>query len=335
MLLTDRNFNTSFFDPAGGGDPVLFQHLFYTIPSMVAGTQTVAPVAVLSTDRPFDFSRFNAAYAEYFPNKPLPSQHFLEWLVGFTEGDGSWQAHSRGTCSYVVTQSLHDLAVLQYIQSTLGFGFITLQHKGNNTYRYVVQDKVGLLMIAHIFNGNIVLPTRAAIFSKFLVAVNTLLSTGTMVLPTVPLITRQVLPTLFDAWLSGFTDAEGSFSVSFLANSSHTFRIRYMIAQKWEANKPVLLHIASLFGFGPNVVHPHTEPSVWEVRINGLKNTATIFQYFNAFPLCGKKLLSYNAFLALHARIALKDHLDPAKRAEMTVEAAQVNPMSKGRSKKP
>lgn len=54
-------------------------------------------------------------------------------------------------------------------------------------------------MIAHIFNGNIVLPTRAAIFSKFLVAVNTLLSTGTMVLPTVPLITRQVLPTLFDA----------------------------------------------------------------------------------------------------------------------------------------
>jgi hypothetical protein len=88
MLLTDRNFNTSFFDPAGGGDPVLFQHLFYTIPSMVAGTQTVAPVAVLSTDRPFDFSRFNAAYAEYFPNKPLPSD--LEHRQMTTDGVNSF-----------------------------------------------------------------------------------------------------------------------------------------------------------------------------------------------------------------------------------------------------
>lgn len=29
MLLTDRNFNTSFFEVSGGGDPVLYQHLFW------------------------------------------------------------------------------------------------------------------------------------------------------------------------------------------------------------------------------------------------------------------------------------------------------------------
>lgn len=183
MLLTDRNFNTSFYDPAGGGDPVLYQHLFYlnsvigifSIPLLYSATSTT------TTTQHFDFSNFNTAYTAHFGDKPVPSQQFLEWLIGFAEGDGSFQAHSRGTCAFVVTQSTHDLAVLIYIQANLGFGNIIKQ--GDNTHRFVVQEKTGLMLLAHIFNGNMVFPTRVTVFQTFLEGVNKLITKGKMTFP--------------------------------------------------------------------------------------------------------------------------------------------------------
>lgn len=71
--------------------------------------------------------------------------------------------------------------------------------QGATTSRFVVQDKVGLKLIALLFNGNMVLPTRSLIFHEFLTGVNTLLTSGALKLsPVVPL-ARTVLPTLFDA----------------------------------------------------------------------------------------------------------------------------------------
>jgi hypothetical protein len=134
--------------------------------------------------------------------------------------------------------------------------------QGSHTHRFAVQDKVGLSLIALIFNGNMVLPTRQLVFESFLVGLNTLLAMGKFQLPHILHSPRLVLPTLTDAWLSGFTDAEGSFSVSFLSNSLHAYRIRYLLAQKGSANKPIFLHLAALFGFGPNVVVPHHVPDV-------------------------------------------------------------------------
>lgn len=137
-------------------------------------------------------------------------------------------------------------------------------------------------------------------------------------------ILSTVLPTLLDAWLLGLTDSEGSFSVSFLSNSNHAFRIRFLICQKWDANKPILLHIATLFGVG--YVEPHSVPGHWELRIGGLRNCIAIFNYFSMFTLKTVKHDSYLRFLELHARISAKEHLDPVKRQELKGLAAKINP---------
>ena len=81
----------------------------------------------------------------------------------------------------------------------MAFGKVIKQ--GENTYRYVVQDKVGLSLICHIFNGNIVLPTRAIIFEQFLDSVNHIITHGKLRLSHIPLSIRSapVLPTLKDA----------------------------------------------------------------------------------------------------------------------------------------
>ena len=111
MLLTDRNFNTSFYDPAGGGDPILYQHLF-----SLTILNTIPLVTVPSG---FKFNLFYSLYVKRFPNTKIPSKSFLEWLIGFTEGDGSFVLNSRGTPVFVITQSTSDIQILHYIQQTL------------------------------------------------------------------------------------------------------------------------------------------------------------------------------------------------------------------------
>ena len=92
----------------------------------------------------FDFTLFNEAYKNHFRDRPLPSASFLQWFIGFTEGDGCFTVAKRGDISFIITQSTSDILILHYIQNVLGFGSVIVQSKDNFTHRYVVQDKLGL-----------------------------------------------------------------------------------------------------------------------------------------------------------------------------------------------
>jgi hypothetical protein len=76
-------------------------------------------------------------------------------------------------------------------------------------------------------------------------------------------------------------------------------------------------------------VEPHNIPLHWEIRINGLRNCQAIFPYFTVYPLKSKKGLSYGKFVAMHARLTNKDHLDPILREELKTLASQINPKRK------
>ena len=64
----------------------------------------------------FIYTLFYSKYKAYFPNKILPSEYFLTWLIGFTEGEGSFIVNNRGDFFFVVVQSTDDVRVLHYIQ---------------------------------------------------------------------------------------------------------------------------------------------------------------------------------------------------------------------------
>ena len=91
---------------------------------------------------------------------------FLEFVVGFTEGDGSFTVNSRGTPVFVITQSTSDLQVLEHIQRVLGFGRLIKQ--GACTSRFVVEEVASLTLLIAVFNGNLVLKLKQASFALFL-----------------------------------------------------------------------------------------------------------------------------------------------------------------------
>lgn len=324
MLLTDRNFNTSFYDPAGGGDPILYQHLFLREDYIYLSAIFTGCSYPNLNNKTFNFIPFYTRFKEYYPDLKQPTNKFLEWFIGFSEGEGSFILAKRGDLAFVITQSTTDVQSLNYIKNNLGFGKVIKQSIKQNTHRFVVQDINNLLLICLIFNGNMVFPTRNARFLTFLSSLNEKLlkKNITTILP----LNYCVKPSLKDGWISGITDGESSFTCSLLSNNT-AFRIRYILTQKWEANKYVLEHIMNIFNkyYAKGSVVPHSVQNVWEFRVNGLKNCNGLFAYFDEFSLITKKKDSYLKWKLIHSRLVKGDHLKNETRLELINMAKQIN----------
>jgi hypothetical protein len=172
MILTDRNFNTSFYDPAGGGDPVLYQHLFYKfsfhLDVILEGSSfSLMTTVLVSSDF---YSHYYKLNSKCYGIKKQPSPEFLTWLIGFSEGDGSFIKANRGDLYFVITQDTRDKQVLEYIQRELNMGKVINQ--GKSTSRFIVQDKLGLYLLCLIFNGHIRTPDKLKSFNEFLSCFN-------------------------------------------------------------------------------------------------------------------------------------------------------------------
>jgi len=320
MLLTDRNFNTSFYDPAGGGDPILYQHLF----SITKLLNTI-PVVAIGGITPFRFNIFYKCYNNCFPNAVAPNQSFLEWLVGFAEGDGSFIVNNRGNTIFVITQSTADLKVLEYIQQVLRFGRVIKQ--GANTSRFIVEDVASVALLIELFNGNLVFPLKQASFALFLGAFNKRMLSGFRTpdqLTKVEYIPTPVTPTLNDFWLCGFTDAEGCFNCSLLGNSN-AYRFRFLLAQFGEINLTVLIHITTLIG---GVIRSHSKPGINELTVNGARNMDRVFKYFDYHPLRTKKAQSYQIWQEIHTSIINSEHISPVTRKILKAKAATINSLN-------
>ena len=334
MVLTDRNFNTSFFEVAGGGDPILYQHLFSRLvleDNLILSTLFILPIFNLSIFKrhitnitynlkiKFDFSAFYNKYNAHLPNNNIPSENFLTWLVGFTEGEGSFIVNNRGDLSFVITQATIDKQVLEFIQEILGFGKVIVQ--STITSRYVTQNKKEIDIIVSLFNGNLVLPKRQETFDLFVKGFNIWVTKGRIQLEPVVINNRPVLPSLNDAWFAGFTDGEGCFTCSI--GEKRGFSFNFNISQKWEINLTILEHFSVLFKNG--IVSKHSEENTYEFRLGGVNNCKNVFSYFDKYTLYTKKSLSYKLWKDIHNDLVNKDHLDEQKRREMIERTKMIN----------
>ena len=257
----------------------------------------------------FDFSRF---YKQNNGEYKHVSSEFLEWFVGFFEGDGSLVVNHRNDQSFVLTQHTKDIQVQEKIKETQGFGSVLAQ--GPTCFRFIVNNQGDLYKILLILNGNLCIPSRIRGLDKFTKAFNKKVPKNRhgkyFYLKEICRISTLCIPTVHDAWFLGFIDAEGCFTCSFLKGSS-TYRIRRIVTQKHFENLPVLSHFIVIFGVGR--IEKHSKKDVYSFIVSGLKNCKKLKFYFDTFTLQTKKAKRYTEWCELQDHIENKDHLDPTK----------------------
>jgi hypothetical protein len=278
------------------------------------------------TTTPFNFT----AYLQTVPRQQDMLRADLEWLVGFSEGDGSFLVDRTGYIAFQITQSAVDIQVLHRVRRLLGFGVVMLQDRENDTWRFRVRGRVNLKKLILLFNGNLVLGKVQARFFSFVAAFNAKYGEDIAVLPTVS------SATLADAWLSGFTDAEGCFTVSVTQRplefkKPHQVQARFFLSQQNALRE--LLALNFLLG-GKICFYRAATVHVLAVQLTHLETT---LRYFERFPLKTKKRVSLTKFIDIRTQvlksITAKTHLTPAELSSVRKKAAEINKIAGGKLK--
>ena len=109
-------------------------------------------------------------------------------------------------------------------------------------------------------------------------------------------------------FVTGFTDAEGSFSILIQHNQKYKFnwRVKIIFAIGLH-NKDIelLQNIKSYFGVGN--IHKHGKDSI-QYRVESIKDIQVIINHFDMYPLVSTKKVNYTLFKEAFNLVKLNDH---------------------------
>lgn len=225
---------------------------------------------------------------------------FRDWLIGFTEGDGSFIINKSGYLEFKITRPTSDAQVLFYIKKNLGFGSVSIQDKKIKTHHYRVRDRKGLRTLICIFNGRLCTSTKTHQFNRWVKAFNLVYDTELQVY------CSENTPSFENAWLAGFTDAEGCFTCSIISRSLtySKIQVKYILSQKDEYK--LLTKIAALTG---GKVHHSKFDNGYTMTVN-LSNLSRTIRYFNIYGLKTKKYISYLNWIKVYKLVKAQKHLN-------------------------
>lgn len=263
---------------------------------------------------------------------------------------------------FVITQSTEEIKILDYIQKTFNFGIVLKQGKrtsrfivqdlqniyllillfnGNiilptrkiqfrkfldNFNNKISKGKIKLSSLVY-FNENETVSSLDSSIS-FVSKVkdrkaNKFANANQSEVKLIKPVNSNILPSLNNSWLTGFTDAEGCFTVSFLSKPSNAFRLRYFVSLKGDVNLPILSHLVLLFKGGS--LEAHSAKSNYSYILSGKDNCFKLYDYLTNFPLKTKKAFSLDLWQQINAKIVNKNHLDPLLKQELIEMATTVN----------
>lgn len=261
-------------------------------PSIIGSSETIREA---SQQKQFNFEQ----YKKWGQPSHLTTVNtdFLEWFIGFTEGDGSF---SLSRLSFVINQK--DPKLLFRIKKELGFGSV-YETTTAGIWRYSVTGEKNCLRLYYLFNGHFVLKKTK---QRFFLWSKNLISKGC------PLKQTSIVISLNTGWLSGFIEAEGGFYARIRKNNRNKtgFQLvkKFYITQKNEQEQ--LKSIGQLFQSRSTVFSFLQNDNQYDrIEISGFNSHQILLEYLDRYPCFGHKNIVINKWKKIHGRQERKEHL--------------------------
>lgn len=249
---------------------------------------------------------------------------FYQWLVGFTDGDGSFsivRQNNKWSLTFKLSQSTYNLRVLHFIKKQLKAGNIYIEKDGSHAHFRIRDRKLIESIIFPIFDKYPLLTTKQFNYNKFKEAYTILTNPSLNKLEKDILIFNiiNIKPPLnyissawelvenkitnFEdaskiiskAWLIGFTEAEGCFYL--VAKTANRICHAFEITQKLD--KIVLIGIKYILGISTNVqVKKSGSFSIVTTNSRAIEN---IIKYYNK-TMKGMKSLEFRIWVRAYEK---------------------------------
>jgi len=203
-------------------------------------------------------------------NKNNNKAPFLDWFVGFSEGDGCWNISQH---RFDLTQHTADIQILYKIKTQLGFGKVTTSKSRPNESRFTVTKLEHLSILESIFKNRICTTHTLTRFNLFFDSSYSIKSK----------------PNLNDGWLSGFIDAEGCFIIKFEKDPNENIKLVFEITQKI-LDGDIILQIKDLFKLKKNI---YLDRSVIKLSFSGKEPRKRLMKYIDKHSLKSRKRIVY------------------------------------------
>ena len=281
---------------------------------------------------PFNFELFyKYGHAKHVPRI---SQSFLEWFIGFFEGDGTiYKAkttYSKHRFSFRIVQK--EKKIIYTLKETFGFGNISQEIRKSRVYwRWTVESKSGVEKIAYLLYGNLVLPARQKQYISWIQSGQQQLLFKQISLDRLKFVKNGI--SAQNAWLSGFIDAEGCFYAQFYEVKSNCFQLKQKmhLTQSIDGEQEQLLifqQMLDLFQSKSKICvfkNSNEGKSYARVEFHSLKSQRLIIEYLALYKLKTQKYITYRRWWRVFLRRESKMHLTEKGRASLLRLVRNIN----------
>lgn len=281
----------------------------FLLPLLVGGPDMAnkkGPVKKIYTNYINKFNKLNVRHYSTDPRHPkgdawgVDKNDFGSYLAGLFEGDGhiwiqktfSGKNHNPRFC---ITFGLKNEPLAKILLEILESGFIRYK-KSDNACVIVVSSVVGLKKIVSLINGKLRTP-KIGQLDALINWLNKNHNANILLLP----ICDSSLSS--DAWLSGFIDADGSFSVQH-TKKENALKIKISCRLRVEQRMIDPLTKNSYFEILNKIAtfllcnlltreQKATGNTYYTLTASSLESLKVIIDYFNKYPLYSSKYLDY------------------------------------------
>lgn len=188
---------------------------------------------------------------------------------------------------------LKDLPLALIIQKNLGFGSL-MRKKGVDAYILTINDQKGILYLVNLLNGNMRTPKINSLY-KLIDWLNN--KNPNLNMQNLPLNTNSLKN---DAWLSGFIEADGHFSVRTTMTGKYPkIECKFELSQRQidhlgYSNEFFLATIAKFLDVFLKNFRENSPFPQYRLRTTSLNTNLILVNYLDEYPLYGSKYLDYN-----------------------------------------